>query len=268
MKSLHELLKGKVVNCQTEEEAKEFLSFMHEDGYKWVDGTSLIYMTCFSDGVVTCYSTNNVNNNISYSSYSDKALFKNKGYEVITYQQFKQLINENNMETKEVKIQVPEGYEIDKENSTFDCIKFKPIKKVLTYEDVAKKLFKDKKGYYTDERGIILSANFFDNQYDNQYLDENNCTSEKQAQKLLAINKLMNVAKYLNGDWNPNWEDNKEDKYYIKVVSNNLLKSCILIGRANTTCSEIVHFKSMKLIQQAIEILGKETIKLALSTDW
>ena len=261
MKSLHELLKGKAVNCQTEEEAKEFLSFMHENGYKWVDGTSLIYMTCFSDGVVTCYSTNNVNNNISYS---DKALFKNKGYEVITYQQFKQLINENNMETKEVKIQVPEGYEIDKENSTFDCIKFKPIKKVLTYEDVAKELFKNKTGHYADIFGKPCSAIICDSQSS----DANNCTSEKQVQKLLAINKLMNVAKYLNGDWKPNWEDNKEDKYYIKVVSNNLLKSSLFIGRANTTCSEIVHFKSMKLIQQAIEILGKETIKLALSTDW
>lgn len=28
---------------------------------------------------------------------------------------------------KEVKIVPPEGYEVDKENSTFDCIKFKPI---------------------------------------------------------------------------------------------------------------------------------------------
>ena len=27
--------------------------------------------------------------------------------------------------TKELKIQVPEGYEIDKESSTFECIKFK-----------------------------------------------------------------------------------------------------------------------------------------------
>lgn len=26
---------------------------------------------------------------------------------------------------KEVKIQVPEGYVIDKENSTFECIRFK-----------------------------------------------------------------------------------------------------------------------------------------------
>ena len=29
------------------------------------------------------------------------------------------------MKIKELKIQVPEGYEIDKENSTFECIKFK-----------------------------------------------------------------------------------------------------------------------------------------------
>lgn len=29
------------------------------------------------------------------------------------------------MEQKEIKITVPEGYEIDKENSTFECIKFK-----------------------------------------------------------------------------------------------------------------------------------------------
>lgn len=35
------------------------------------------------------------------------------------------------MNTKEIKITVPEGYEIDKENSTFECIKFR--KKVLTY---------------------------------------------------------------------------------------------------------------------------------------
>lgn len=47
------------------------------------------------------------------------------------------------METKEIKIQVPDGYEIDKENSTFECIKLKPINKFLTYEDVAKKMFCD-----------------------------------------------------------------------------------------------------------------------------
>ena len=41
------------------------------------------------------------------------------------------------METKEFKIQVPEGYEIDKENSTFECIKFK--KKSISFVDIIDK---------------------------------------------------------------------------------------------------------------------------------
>ena len=35
------------------------------------------------------------------------------------------------METKEMKIQVPEGYEIDRKNSTFEKIVFKKIEKEL-----------------------------------------------------------------------------------------------------------------------------------------
>ena len=31
------------------------------------------------------------------------------------------------METKEIKIVPPEGYEVDKENSTYNCVKFKPL---------------------------------------------------------------------------------------------------------------------------------------------
>ena len=56
------------------------------------------------------------------------------------------------MEIKEVKIQVPEGYEIDKENSTFECIKFKLIKKDITYKGVCEKLFGD------IEKSIIIQT--------------------------------------------------------------------------------------------------------------
>ncbi len=48
------------------------------------------------------------------------------------------------METKELKIQVPDGYEIDKENSTFECVKFKTIKKDITYDDICNNLFTEK----------------------------------------------------------------------------------------------------------------------------
>ena len=34
------------------------------------------------------------------------------------------------MESRELKIDIPVGYEIDKENSTFECIKFKKKKEL------------------------------------------------------------------------------------------------------------------------------------------
>ena len=50
-------------------------------------------------------------------------------------------IKQNDMETKEIKIKVPEGYDIDKENSTFDCIKLKPIQSRFSDYDGTKKIF-------------------------------------------------------------------------------------------------------------------------------
>lgn len=245
MKPLQELLKGKVVNCQTEEESKEFLSFMHENGYKWISGQSLKDKSCYYRDECTCYNTNNYPMNVAFA---DKSYYKRETrYQIITYQQFKQLIKENNIETKEVKTQVPEGCEIDKESSTFECVKFKPIKKVLTYEDVIHKLNDDAIGVYTS-----LPRTFI--------------TSSKQSEKLLAINKLMNVAKYLNGEWHPNWENEKERKYYIEYYDRYNKYSVGNIRSADSFGQ--VFFISEEAANKALEILGEETIKLALSTDW
>lgn len=51
------------------------------------------------------------------------------------------------METKELKIVAPEGYEIDRENSTLDHIKFKLIKKELTLVNILKHCPKGTKLY-------------------------------------------------------------------------------------------------------------------------
>lgn len=85
-----------------------------------------------------------------------------------------------------------------------------------------------------------------------------------KVEKLLAIIQLMNVAKYLNGDWKPNWETDDEFNYFIYVNSEGVLS----IGSHASTHSSEIYFKSPELAQQAINILGEETIKLALSTDW
>lgn len=155
-----------------------------------------------------------------------------------------------------IKIDVSEGMEAHLENNT---IKIRPVKKKLTYRDIAKKLFKDKETYYPDAYCNIQSIDGADA---NCY-DANNCTSEKQLKKLLAINQLMNVAKYLNGDWQPNWNNTYENKYYLRICNRKIETGCTTVY-----ISDIAYFKSAKLAQQAIDILGEETIKLALCTDW
>lgn len=101
------------------------------------------------------------------------------------------------METKEIKIQVPEGYEIDKENSTFELIRFKPIekpiKKFITYEHVCSKIFKDGSGYYITSGGDIYPGNMKQCER-----DKNNATTRKQLERLSALNQLLNIAEYYN----------------------------------------------------------------------
>lgn len=165
------------------------------------------------------------------------------------------------METKEFKIQVPEGYEIDKKNSTFELIKFKPIKKDMNYDDVARELFYMKQANIIGRDGDVqLCYATTEKNASNPII----CTSSKQTEKLIAINKLMNVAKYLNGEWCPNWNDGNECKWTLYIGKQNKIGVDFL-------CDDVisfVYFKSEEAAQQAIEILGEETIKLALSTDW
>ena len=97
------------------------------------------------------------------------------------------------MERKEVKIQAPEGYEIDKENSTFECIKFKPIKRYITYEDICNSIFET--GYYTNSYGKIAGSITY---APDLRAGKNNATNKKQLERILALNQLLNIAEYYN----------------------------------------------------------------------
>ena len=97
------------------------------------------------------------------------------------------------MESKELKIQIPVGYEIDKDHSTFECIKFKPIKKDITYEDVCNTLFKNDTGYFIDQYGEVNFYNIGTNRF-----NTNNAPNGRQLKRLLALNQLLNIAEYYN----------------------------------------------------------------------
>ena len=120
------------------------------------------------------------------------------------------------METKELKIQVPEGYEIDKDNSTFECIKFKPIKKDITYKDVCNTLFKNNIGYFLDQHGKVNFYNIETNRF-----DANNAPNDRQLKRLLALNQLLNIAEYYNrntAELNARYHICYDSTNYYKVV--------------------------------------------------
>lgn len=163
------------------------------------------------------------------------------------------------MKANNLTIIPPEEMEVYQEGNE---IKFRPIEKKLTYRDIAKKLFKNKITYYPDAYCNIKSIDAADV----SCYDANNCTSEKQLKKLLAINQLMNVAKYLNKDWTPNWDEAEGFNKY--CIWYNITCDKLIIDASQNLSPCGIYFKSEELAQQAIEILGEETIKLALSTDW
>ena len=92
---------------------------------------------------------------------------------------------------KSVKITPPKGYEVDEDKSTFEEIVFKPIS--LTYDKICKELFKNE-FYYIGANGAICYSELI-----NSYTHfPNNAISKEQAERILAINKLVNVATYYN----------------------------------------------------------------------
>lgn len=157
---------------------------------------------------------------------------------------------------KEITIKVPDNCELKQDGNTYTIVE---KEKKVTYNDIAKELFNNC-CYYIDFDGSIVNVTSLSNTAN----DLNNCVTKRQAEKLLAINELMNVAKYLNGDWQPDWNSG-ECKYYISIeyINYEFFIDCIGDFQAGS-----IYFKSKELAEQAIEILGKETIKLALCTDY
>ena len=167
------------------------------------------------------------------------------------------------------EIPIPDGFQIfisedgkpmirkkiegDVENKTPDAAEGNPI----TYDDICKELFLNKRTYWLGNKKI----NYL---YSDEYNcnDLNNCTSKAQVKHVAAFIKLQNIAKYLNGDWKPdfdgsnqNWDISKNSDTFIAIHTRYLNKAS-------------VYFKSEDLAYEAIRLMGEESLNDLFSTDW
>lgn len=158
------------------------------------------------------------------------------------------------METKELKIQVPEGYEIDKGNSTFECIRFKPIKKDITYKDVCNTLFKNGTGYFISQYGEI---NFYT--IGSNRSDANNAPCGQQLKRILALNQLLNIAEYYNRLDTTNIKndttieyDGVNQIYYISSISTKFMRGISAIFNRREDAQAVIDNPNFRKILDTI----------------
>ena len=130
--------------------------------------------------------------------------------------------------------------------------------KPITYDDILKELYLNKTTYWACGEKAIAQRK----QRSREYKDSVNCTSEAQAKRMNAFNKLQNIAKYLNKGWKPKFDDKKLNWSIVKDSNGYGSQYNILTNDGS------VYFKSADLANEAIRLMGEESLNDLFSTDW
>ena len=121
-------------------------------------------------------------------------------------------------------VNIPKGMEVDTENTDeAKGVIMLRKKKVITYKDVEDTLNLEK------DR-ILINTN--------------------DISKLRNLNKLMDIAKFYNGDWKPEWNNRDEDKNYIYY---GYTQNEYYVDDANTYNHGIVYFKNKADAQAVVD---------------
>lgn len=130
--------------------------------------------------------------------------------------------------------------------------------KPITYDDVIKELYFDKTAYWFRGKDDIGEGK----QDYASYEDAVNSTTPAQAKRYAAFNKLQNIAKYLNEGWKPNFDSNYSNWNIVKI------NNSYYPNYNRLTSYGSVYFKSAKLTNEAIRLMGEESLNDLFSTDW
>ncbi len=125
---------------------------------------------------------------------------------------------------------------------------------MTTFEEIMKSLFYNQIVWFVDMFGKIKSNRT------TLYADRNNCTSQAHIDKWLCINDMINVSKFYNQDWTPDWNNRKEPKFAIAVI--NIEEQLFGVIELTENISGFTVFKTYKDAQKAMTTLGKEKLTL------
>ena len=141
------------------------------------------------------------------------------------------------IKNNQLTIEIPEGMEIDTENSSLaeGIIKFKS--KYITYSK------------------IINSFNFIANT--NVYIHSSD------TKKLKALAQLMNIARYYNKDWEPHWKDLNETKYYIRYINSFNNTPAYEVDWNQCTAPTGIYFKNK---EDAQSVINNPNFRIILNT--
>lgn len=127
----------------------------------------------------------------------------------------------------------------------------------ITYDDVLKELYYEKTAYFVCSSNISYTTTAEDS-----YNDINNCASRAQAKRIVAFNKLQNIAKYLNKGWNPDFPGSNS-----YTICKNHAGGYSLLGNHKYQAGAI-YFRTEDLANEAIRLMGEESLNDLFSTDW
>lgn len=127
----------------------------------------------------------------------------------------------------------------------------------ITYDDVLKELYYEKTAYWVSSSNIKHTTTG-----EGSYNDINNCASEAQCKRMVAFNKLQNIAKYLNKGWNPDFPGSNN-----YTICKNYAGEYSILGNRKRQAGAI-YFMTKDLANEAIRLMGEESLNDLFSTDW
>lgn len=150
-----------------------------------------------------------------------------------------------------IEIDIPEGYEVDTENSTKECIKLKKIENKLpkTWEEFCENNKIKEGAFFIDitsrikdiytGKGIIVHRD--------AKLDRNLLPSKELAEAMLALCQLIQLRDCYNDGWKPDWTSSSVDKYVIFPNNGQITLNFYC------TTNRILAFKTSELRNQFFE---------------